>query len=75
MFYIIYGIVIFAGLAMTVREGLWSNTLTLICIIFSGLVALPNWFRDYNPGAYPLTENTSITVKHVPPAYKPPKWR
>ena len=30
---IFYGIVIFAGLAMTVREGVWSNTLTLISII------------------------------------------
>ncbi len=40
MWYLIfYGIVIFAGLAMTVREGLWSNTLTLISIIISGLVA------------------------------------
>src|SRR4029079_580963 len=32
-------IVLFAGTAMTVREGLWSNTLTLISIIISGLVA------------------------------------
>jgi uncharacterized membrane protein required for colicin V production len=44
-FYIFYGIVIFAGLAMTVREGLWSNTLTLISIIISGLVA----FGFYSP--------------------------
>jgi uncharacterized membrane protein required for colicin V production len=36
---IIYGILIFAGLAMTVREGLWSNVLLLINIIVSGLVA------------------------------------
>jgi uncharacterized membrane protein required for colicin V production len=36
---IFYLIVIFAGTAMTVREGLWSNTLTLISIIISGIVA------------------------------------
>jgi len=42
---IFYGIVIFAGLAMTVREGVWSNTLTLISIIVSGLVA----FGFYSP--------------------------
>ena len=35
----------FAGLAMMVREGLWSNTLTLINIIISGLVA----FGFYSP--------------------------
>jgi hypothetical protein len=29
----------FAAIAMTVREGVWSNTITLIGIIFSGLVA------------------------------------
>lgn len=46
MWYLIfYGIVIFAGLAMTVREGLWSNTLTLISILISGLVA----FGFYSP--------------------------
>src|SRR3954469_23112652 len=39
MYWAIYGIVIFAGLAMTVREGVWSNTLTLINTIISGLVA------------------------------------
>src|SRR5256885_4419155 len=42
---IFYFIVIFAGLAMTVREGVWSNTLTLISIIVSGLVA----FGFYSP--------------------------
>jgi len=45
VYYIIFGIVVFAGLAMTVREGLWSNTLTLINIIVSGLVA----FSFYSP--------------------------
>ncbi len=27
----------FAGIAMTVNEGLWSNTITYICLIISGL--------------------------------------
>src|SRR6476469_4687562 len=45
MYLAIYGIVIFAGLAMTVREGVWSNTLTLINVIVSGLVA----FGFYSP--------------------------
>jgi uncharacterized membrane protein required for colicin V production len=45
MYWAIYGIVIFAGLAMTVREGVWSNTLTLISVIVSGLVA----FGFYSP--------------------------
>ncbi|MEX2307253.1 MAG: CvpA family protein [Pirellulales bacterium] len=45
MFWAIYGLVIFAGLAMTVREGLWSNTITVMNIIFSGLVS----FGFYSP--------------------------
>ena len=45
MFGAIYGIVLFAGLAMTVREGVWNNALTLINVIISGLVA----FGFYSP--------------------------
>src|SRR4051812_19951754 len=45
MYLAIYLIVLFAGLAMTVREGIWSNTLTLINVIVSGLVA----FGFYSP--------------------------
>jgi hypothetical protein len=45
MFWAFYLIVLFAGLAMTVREGLWSNMLTLINITISGLVA----FAFYSP--------------------------
>lgn len=44
-YYIAYAIVLFAGLAMTVREGLWSNAITLANIIISGLVA----FGFYSP--------------------------
>jgi uncharacterized membrane protein required for colicin V production len=45
MYWAVYAIVVFAGLAMTVREGLWSNAITLVNIILSGLVA----FGFYSP--------------------------
>jgi len=45
MYLAVFLIVMFVGLAMMVREGLWSNTITLINIIFSGLVA----FGFYSP--------------------------
>jgi uncharacterized membrane protein required for colicin V production len=45
MYWAIYLIVLFAGLAMTVREGVWSNTLTLISVIVCGLAA----FGFYSP--------------------------
>jgi uncharacterized membrane protein required for colicin V production len=38
-YWIVFLIVLFAGTAMTVREGVWSNTITLINIFISGLVA------------------------------------
>lgn len=52
---VVYLIVIFAGLAMTVREGLWSNTLTLVNIIVSGLVA----FGFYSPLVVYLDEGVT----------------
>lgn len=55
MYWVIYGIVMFAGLAMTVREGLWSNTITLVNIIISGLVA----FGFYMPLVVYLDEMTN----------------
>ena len=54
MYWAIYGIVIFAGVAMMVREGLWSNTITLVNIIISGLVA----FGFYSPLVIYLDEKT-----------------
>lgn len=33
--------IFFAGFAMTVNEGLWSNTISLFCVILAGLMALP----------------------------------
>jgi uncharacterized membrane protein required for colicin V production len=54
-YFIVYAIVVFAGLAMTVREGLWSNTLTLLNIIISGLVA----FAFYSPIVAYLDEDVT----------------
>jgi hypothetical protein len=45
MYWAVYLIVLFAGLAMMVREGLWSNTIMLFNILISGLVA----FGFYSP--------------------------
>jgi hypothetical protein len=45
MYSVVYALVVFAGLAMTVREGLWSNTITLFNVLISGLVA----FAFYSP--------------------------
>ena len=39
MYWAIYLAVLFAGVAMMVREGLWSNAIALVNIIISGLVA------------------------------------
>lgn len=54
-YWIIFGIVLFASVAMTVREGLWSNTLTLVNVIFSGLVA----FGFYMPLVVYLDESVT----------------
>jgi uncharacterized membrane protein required for colicin V production len=45
VFWVFFCIVWFAALAMTVREGLWSNTITLITIIVAGLVAFGFYSR------------------------------
>lgn len=52
MFMAFYAIIVFASLAMMVREGLWSNTLTLISIIAAGLIA----FGFYSPLVVYLNE-------------------
>jgi uncharacterized membrane protein required for colicin V production len=39
VYWIIFAIAMFAGIAMTVREGIWSNAITLVNILISGLVA------------------------------------
>jgi len=39
MFIAIVGLIFFASLAMMVREGLWSNTITLVNVFVSGIVA------------------------------------
>jgi uncharacterized membrane protein required for colicin V production len=55
MYTAFYLIIIFAGLAMMVREGLWSNTLTLITMIVAGLVA----FGFYQPLVVYLDESVT----------------
>ncbi len=58
MFWAIYSAVLFASFAMMVREGLWSNTIALLNIIVSGLVAfgfyapLTIWLDEKTDGAY-----------------------
>ena len=52
MYWAIYGIVMFAAIAMMVREGLWSNTISLVNITSSGLVA----FGFYSPLVIYLNE-------------------
>ncbi len=52
MYWAVYGVVMFVGVAMMVREGLWSNTITLVNIIISGLVA----FGFYSPLVIYLNE-------------------
>src|SRR3954470_7708564 len=55
MYWAFFGIVMFAAIAMTVREGLWSNALTLVNIIVSGLVA----FGFYSPLVVYLDEEVT----------------
>jgi Colicin V production protein len=52
MFWALYLSTFFAGVAMMVREGLWSNTIALVNILVSGLVA----FGFYSPLALYLDE-------------------
>jgi hypothetical protein len=54
MYMIFQYIVAFVGVAMTVREGLWSNAITLVNITVSGLVA----FGFYMPIVIYLDEAT-----------------
>jgi uncharacterized membrane protein required for colicin V production len=55
MFLAFYLIVVFAALAMMVREGLWSNTITLVTIIVAGLIA----FGFYSPLVVYLNEEVT----------------
>lgn len=61
MFWAIYIAVLFAGVAMMVREGLWSNTITLINVIVSGLVA----FEFYSPLTVYLDEKLGGEYTYV----------
>src|SRR3990172_12653703 len=61
MFWAIYGAVFFAALAMMVREGLWSNAITLINVIVSGLLA----FGFYSPLAIMLDEQLNGQFTYI----------
>ncbi len=37
--------VFFAGFAMTVNEGLWSNAITLFCVVLAAMIAVPSPVR------------------------------
>lgn len=37
---VLLGFIFFAGVAMTINEGLWNNTILLLCLITSGLAAI-----------------------------------
>ncbi|MEM6330587.1 MAG: CvpA family protein [Planctomycetota bacterium] len=57
-FGIVLGIVFFITFAMMVAEGLWSNTIALMQIVFSGIVAfgfaqpITVWADEYTDGEY-----------------------
>jgi uncharacterized membrane protein required for colicin V production len=60
-YWIIFGIVFFATFAMTVREGLWSNTILLFNLLISGVVA----FACYAPLVLTLDEKLSGEYTYV----------
>ncbi|QDT70244.1 Colicin V production protein [Planctomycetes bacterium MalM25] len=39
MYYIFFGIIVFATFAMTVQHGVWSNLITLIAVLLGGITA------------------------------------
>ena len=61
MFWSIYLAVLFASWAMSVREGFWSNAISLVTIIASGLVA----FGFYSPLAIYFDEMTNGQYTYV----------
>lgn len=61
MFLAIFLIILFAATAMMVREGLWSNSISLINIIVSGLVA----FGFYAPLTILIDEKTNGQYTYV----------
>lgn len=54
-YWIIFSVVQFAAVAMMVREGLWSNTIALVNILISGIVA----FAFYPPLVVYLDESVT----------------
>ena len=60
-YWIIFGIVFFAAFAMTVREGLWSNTILLFNLLISGVAA----FAFYSPLTVMLDEKLKGEYTYV----------
>jgi hypothetical protein len=61
MYYVIFGLLFFAGFAMMIREGFWSNTLNVIAIMLSGLAA----FGLYQPLTIMLDEKTDGSYTYL----------
>ncbi|WP_442484631.1 CvpA family protein [Aeoliella sp. SH292] len=61
LYYVIIGVVFFATFAMCVQQGLWNNTLTLINILLSGLIA----FGFYSPLAKLIADNGGETYAGI----------
>jgi hypothetical protein len=60
-YWIIFGAVFFAAFAMTVREGLWSNTILLFNLLTSGVAA----FAFYSPLTILLDEKLNGEYTYV----------
>ncbi len=61
MYYVIFGLLFFAGFAMMIREGFWSNTLNVIAIMLSGIAA----FGLYQPLTIMLDEKTEGSYTYL----------
>ncbi|TWT43442.1 CvpA family protein [Botrimarina hoheduenensis] len=61
MYYAIFGIVLFATLAMMVREGLWANLIALFTLLVGGLTA----FGIYQPIVVMIDEATEGSYTYL----------
>ena len=61
MYYILFGIVVFAAFAMTVQQGVWSNLITLIAVLLGGITA----FGVHQPLAVMADEATGGSYTYL----------
>ncbi|TWT87552.1 Colicin V production protein [Pseudobythopirellula maris] len=61
VYFVIFGIVLFVTVAMTVAEGLWNNLLLLFCVVLSGLTA----FGLHQPLTVMLDERTDGSYTYL----------